>query len=68
MTRRQWLLLAPALFPASWSQPAGNTPGPRVGARVPPFQLPDQNGQIRDLHSLYGSKGLMLVFFRSADW
>jgi peroxiredoxin len=42
--------------------------GPRIGARVPDFTLPDQHGQARTLHSLMGPKGLMLVFYRSADW
>ena len=42
--------------------------GPQVGARVPDFSLPDQHGQTRTLQSLMGPKGLMLVFFRSADW
>ena len=42
--------------------------GPQIGARVPDFTLLDQNGQSRTLASLMGPKGLMLVFFRSADW
>jgi hypothetical protein len=42
--------------------------GPQVGARVPEFSLIDQKGQSRTLASLMGPKGLMLVFFRSADW
>ena len=42
--------------------------GPQVGARVPDFSLPDQRGQMRTLQSLMGPKGLMLVFYRSADW
>ncbi len=42
--------------------------GPQVGTRVPDFSLPDQRGQTRTLQSLMGPKGLMLVFFRSADW
>ncbi len=42
--------------------------GPQVGSRVPDFTLLDQNGQSRTLASLMGPKGLMLVFFRSADW
>lgn len=42
--------------------------GPQVGASVPDFSLPDQTGQSRTLRSLLGPKGLMLVFFRSADW
>ena len=39
-----------------------------VGAKVPDFKLSDQNGVNRTLKSLMGPKGLMLVFFRSADW
>jgi hypothetical protein len=42
--------------------------GPQVGSRVPDFALLAQNGQSRTLASLMGPKGLMLVFFRSADW
>jgi hypothetical protein len=42
--------------------------GPQVGDRVPDFTLNDQEGRARSLASLVGPKGLMLVFFRSADW
>jgi cytochrome oxidase Cu insertion factor (SCO1/SenC/PrrC family) len=42
--------------------------GPQVGTRVPDFTLLDQRGQSRTLASLMGPKGLILVFFRSADW
>src|SRR5262245_30814776 len=42
--------------------------GPQIGARVPDFTLLDQKGQPRTLASLMGPKGLMLVFYRSADW
>ena len=42
--------------------------GPQVGTHVPDFTLLDQKGQSRTLASLIGPKGLMLVFFRSADW
>jgi hypothetical protein len=42
--------------------------GPQVGTRVPDFTLLDQKGRSRTLASLMGPKGLMLVFFRSADW
>ena len=42
--------------------------GPQVGDRVPDFTLTDQSGQSRTLMSLMGSKGAMLVFYRSADW
>ena len=42
--------------------------GPRPGETVPSFSLVDQHGAPRDLQSLMGSNGLMLVFSRSADW
>jgi hypothetical protein len=42
--------------------------GPQVGTRVPEFTLLDQKGQSRTLASLMGPQGLMLVFYRSADW
>ena len=48
--------------------PDVQTLGPQVGDRVPDFTLVDQNGRSRTLTSLMGPKGLMLVFFRSADW
>ena len=43
-------------------------PGPAVGAKTPDFNLADQNGQRQTRAGLSGPKGLMLVFFRSADW
>ena len=42
--------------------------GPRVGEAVADFALQDQTGRSRTLTSLLGPRGLMLVFFRSADW
>jgi hypothetical protein len=42
--------------------------GPQVGDRVPDFRLQDQAGATRDLKSILGPNGGMLVFFRSADW
>jgi cytochrome oxidase Cu insertion factor (SCO1/SenC/PrrC family) len=42
--------------------------GPQIGERIPDFSLTDQHGQTRTLTSLMGKNGLMLVFFRSADW
>ena len=42
--------------------------GPQVGERVPDFSLPDQTGRIRNLESIMGPRGAMLVFLRSADW
>jgi hypothetical protein len=42
--------------------------GPQVGQRVPDFDLRDQSGRMRNLQSVMGTRGVMLVFFRSADW
>ena len=42
--------------------------GPQVGERVPDFSLPDQTGRVRNLESIMGTRGAMLVFLRSADW
>lgn len=42
--------------------------GPQVGDRVPDFKLPDQTGRVRDLQSIMGPRGAMIVFYRSADW
>lgn len=42
--------------------------GPQVGQAVPPIRGVDQFGKTQTLDSMYGPKGAMLVFFRSADW
>jgi hypothetical protein len=42
--------------------------GPAVGSRVPAFEALDQNGVSHSLDSLFGPKGAILVFYRSADW
>jgi len=42
--------------------------GPQVGERVPDFSLPDQTGRVRNLQSIMGPRGAMIVFYRSADW
>ena len=42
--------------------------GPQVGEQVPGFSLPDQSGQVHSLDSIMGPNGVMLVFYRSADW
>lgn len=53
---------------ATLSGQPGVKTGPAVGARVPDFEAADQNGVRHSLRSVMGPKGLMLVFFRSADW
>lgn len=64
------LVLAMAQSPASTSSPGVNlaTLGPAVGQPIPRFEVADQDGRQRDFASLMGPNGLMLVFFRSADW
>jgi cytochrome oxidase Cu insertion factor (SCO1/SenC/PrrC family) len=79
MKRFTYVCVSLALFLASSMAKAGvaQTPpqkidvsklGPQVGERVPDFSLKDQDGKTWTLQSIMGSKGAMLVFFRSADW
>ena len=42
--------------------------GPQVGDLVPDFNLPDQKGESRNLQSIMGPNGIILLFHRSADW
>ena len=64
------LLLVTAVASAAAAQalPDVDRFGPQVGDAVPTFSLVDQHGAARDLQSLMGPDGLMLVFSRSADW
>jgi hypothetical protein len=43
-------------------------PGPPVGDRLPVFEAMDQDGRPRTFETLRGTQGLVLLFFRSADW
>lgn len=66
-----WTLLsgfAAAVAAAAQEPPDVDRLGPQVGEAAPPFSLVDQHGAARDLSSLTGPNGLMLVFSRSADW
>jgi peroxiredoxin len=47
---------------------SGELPGLHAGDKIPAISLTDQNGKVQDLHSLAGPNGLLLLFFRSADW
>jgi methionine sulfoxide reductase heme-binding subunit len=64
------LLLAVLLFTSPFL--LGQNPqfdvGIKVGERIPSFKLSDQNGSLRDFNSVKGPKGVVLLFFRSADW
>lgn len=66
--RRDWAFgLAASLFLMS-AQVSGIAAGPEVGETVPAFEAIDQSGNARDFASLTGEQGLLLLFFRSADW
>ena len=75
MDRRRFLLegTALALGAALIAQHATANPefelGPPINAKAPDIGTPqDFTGQQRSLASLMGQKGLVLFFFRSADW
>lgn len=42
--------------------------GPSVGERFPDVRLPDQTGQIVDLHEHRAGRRALFVVHRSADW
>ncbi len=46
----------------------GQGTGPAVGAEAPSFQATDHLGKARSFDDLSGENGLLLLFFRSADW
>lgn len=62
------LMALSVLFLVCVTGQTGDKTGPAVGAKVPDFEATDQNGARQSLPSLMGPKGMMLVFFRSADW
>jgi peroxiredoxin len=56
-------------FAASLTLAAALDLGPAIGAKAPDIgMLPDQKGTPRSFSSLMGDNGLVLFFFRSADW
>ena len=46
----------------------GRDYGPPVGGKMAGFELPDQDGKLRNLGNLLGPKGAIILFYRSADW
>jgi hypothetical protein len=42
--------------------------GPLVGGRFPDVVLPDQSGELVDLHGHRAGRQALVVFHRSADW
>ena len=61
-------LLIAAAQTVSPERPDPATLGPGIGTRLPAFELRDSSGALRSMQSLMGPNGLVLVFFRSADW
>ncbi len=61
-----------ALASGHESRPAIDGPAPSVGLEIgqqaPAFALHDQFGHEQSNETLKGSKGTVLLFFRSADW
>ena len=45
-----------------------DTWGPAVGTTAPSIEAEDQDGTVRDLESLCGERGVLLVLSRSFDW
>ena len=62
------LLCYAFLLALTFQLPDLKTIGPAVGEAVPDFRGVDQFGRTQTLASVMGRDGLMLVFFRSADW
>ena len=65
-----WKTFAVALAVAAMSGHAAYQEdwGPPVGATLPAVAAEDQMGAERDLASLAGEQGLLLFFYRSANW
>jgi peroxiredoxin len=68
LTPRRTSILALALFLQANVSLAQEPAGLRPGAKAPEFTLHDQTGKQQSLQTLAGPNGLLLLFFRSADW
>jgi hypothetical protein len=64
----QRLLVGLALLGAAFSLAAQEMPGVPAGEHAPAFRARDQFAKEQTLSSLMGPNGLVLLFFRSADW
>ncbi len=47
---------------------AENATGPEVGTKIPDIGTYDQHGKVRTFEDLRGSEGLLVLFYRTADW
>ncbi|MGA9507966.1 MAG: hypothetical protein WBV55_04890 [Candidatus Sulfotelmatobacter sp.] len=64
----QRLLVGLVSLGAALSLAAQHMPGVPAGNLAPPFRARDQFAKEQTLSSLMGPNGLVLLFFRSADW
>ncbi len=62
------LIMAAAMSFAASASAQTHDFGPAVGATLPAIAAQDQDGARRDLASLSGPNGLVLLVTRSADW
>ena len=69
-----WLLgVAPVILASTLAmqrqpQTAARPVPLKVGERIPDFRAVDQSGKERRFGDLVGQKGLVLFFYKSADW
>jgi len=62
------LLAGLVLLARALNLAAQNLPGVPAGKPAAPFRARDQFAKEQTLSSLMGPNGLVLLFFRSADW
>lgn len=60
-------VVALALFATSPAR-AEIATGPEVGTKIPDITCPDQDGRVRTFDDLRGPEGLLVLFYRTADW
>ena len=69
IAKRLWLAATVlALAGTAWAASFVDAWGPAVGSTAPAIKAEDQDGTVRDLASLSGERGVLLVLSRSADW
>lgn len=68
--RRAWFLwMSPFILVSVLAAQRQVRPAPlKVGEHIPDFHAVDQFGKERRFSDLAGPKGLVLFFYKSADW
>ena len=67
-TRRQVCGVLAGVSASTLLAQSGDGTGPGVGETIPEFSAADQHGDRRTFAGLTGPNGLLLLFYRSADW